>query len=521
MTAQPIASDTLAAETSAPARQGKQRPSVLRMTTAILIPVALLFSLVAWAFSSAVGSSPDEDYHLASIWCGQGAREGYCANGDAKDQMKVPERLLASSCYSFKPTHNGLCPTEDPTRLVETPRGNFHDHAYPEVYYAVMSIFVQHSVDASVLSMRIFNALVFVGMMTAAFLLHQKRRRGVVLWSALGVLVPFGMFIIPSVNPSSWAVTSAACLWLAVVGFYEASTRGRMIGFGVLALLATVIGAGARADAAMYAVLALAAVVVLKWRRAENFWLRSLLVVGVFVVCAAFFFASGQRGAITAGPPTPLTGEQTLELTVFDMMWLPWIWIANFGQAGLGWLDTVMPYLVWMPALTIAAGLAFHGLRFSPWRKSLAIAGVSLALIVIPLYMIVKDRVLMGEYVQPRYIFPMVIIFAGLCLWGLRGLNISLSGAQLCLIALALTLANSLALHANTRRYTAGVSVEGIDLNKELGWWWHLPIGPNWMFAAGTLAFFITVAAAAITAWPRWAAPSTGSGLTRRALARI
>jgi hypothetical protein len=478
-----------------------------RIIVAALIPVGLLVAMISWAFSSAVGASPDDDYHMASIWCAQGPRDGLCEQGDSAGHMKVPERLLTARCYAFKPTHSAVCPLSE--RLVDTTRGNFNDHGYPPVYYAVMSVFAQPDIDVAVLTIRIVNALIFVGMMTALFLMHQVRRRGVVLWSTVGILVPFGLFIIPSINPSSWAVTSAATLWLALAGFYEASTRGRIIGFGVMVLLATVLGAGARADAAIYGVLAAGAVVLLKWRRAERFWLRSLIVVVIVAICAVSYLSSGQSGAVSGGPATPLSGMDTLRLAVKDFLSLPWMWVSTFGQSGLGWLDTFLPEIVWMPALAIAAALAFHGLRHAPWRKSTALTLVTLALIAVPLYVIVKERVIVGQFVQPRYIFPMVVLFAGLCLWGLRGLNINLSGAQLSVIGGGLALANFVALHTNTRRYVAGTATEGLDLNRGLAWWWHVPFGPNWVLAAGTLAFLVALVAAVLVSWPRWASPDT------------
>lgn len=494
-----------------------RRTPVWQVVVAVLIPLGLLLSLVSWAFSSPIGASPDDDYHMASIWCAQGPRDGLCGAGNTPDTMKVPKELLKSTCYVFDPKHAAVCPIENPDSLVNTKRGNFHDHGYPPVFYSVMSIFASQHADASVLTMRILNAMLFVGMMTALFLLHQRRRRGVVLWSAFAVIVPFGMFIIPSVNPSSWAVTSAASLWLALAGFYEATTRGRLIGFGVLTLLATVIGAGARADAAAYGAVAAVLVAILKFRRAENYWLRSILVGVVVVICAAFYLTSGQQSAVTSTTMAPLSPEDTLRLAFADFLRLPWMWGSIFGQSGLGWLDTVMPEIVYMTALGIAAALAFHGLRHSPWRKSIAVTFAVLALIVVPLYIIVKDRVIVGAYVQPRYIFPLLILVVGLCLWGLRGRNISLSGAQLSVIAGGLAIANAVALHTDFRRYVAGSSVIGINLNDGLAWWWHLPFGPNVMFAAGALGMLLSLVAAVVYAWPRWASPRSGLALRRLA----
>jgi len=44
-----------------------------------LAPVLMVLALSAWAFASPIGASPDDDYHLASIWCANESRTDLCA----------------------------------------------------------------------------------------------------------------------------------------------------------------------------------------------------------------------------------------------------------------------------------------------------------------------------------------------------------------------------------------------------------------------------------------------------------
>ena len=44
----------------------------------VVLPLALLVVFGSWAVTSPVGSSPDDDYHLSSIWCAGGERSGVC-----------------------------------------------------------------------------------------------------------------------------------------------------------------------------------------------------------------------------------------------------------------------------------------------------------------------------------------------------------------------------------------------------------------------------------------------------------
>ena len=109
-------------------------------TKRILLAVATaLFAfagLGAWAIASPVGAAPDDDFHLASIWCALGDREGLCAPGDEADERTVPERLIESSrCFASYPEQSAQCLVDDETQ-VSTSRGNFTG-IYPPVFYAV------------------------------------------------------------------------------------------------------------------------------------------------------------------------------------------------------------------------------------------------------------------------------------------------------------------------------------------------------------------------------------------------
>ena len=55
--------------------QGRESSGILGFVRSSTAVFAILFALgyflfgTAWAWSSAIGSSPDDDYHLASAWC--------------------------------------------------------------------------------------------------------------------------------------------------------------------------------------------------------------------------------------------------------------------------------------------------------------------------------------------------------------------------------------------------------------------------------------------------------------------
>lgn len=461
-----------------------------KLLVVAFIPLMLFISLVSWGLSSAVGSSPDDDYHMASIWCGQGLREGLCEVGAEESERSVPRVLNErSSCYAHDPNKSAACAVAPYDDFVSTDRGNFTG-GYPPVFYAVMSIFAQSSVSAAIFQMRVANAFIFVTLMSVLFFLLPRSRRDPLALGALVSLVPLGMFLIPSTNPSSWAVMSAATLWVAVLAFFEASSRKKRVIFGVIALVSTVLGAGARSDAAVYGSIAMMAAMVLSFEKTRRYFASCLLPIGLLVISVLLFLSAGQSAVLTPDAlDTGMTQQEMLSLLILDLQLLPELWIGALGSWGLGWLDTAMPGLVWVTSVAVFSSLIFSGLRTAPPRKAMAFAGVFVSLVVIPMYILVNDGVVVGGYVQPRYIYPLMILLAGVALLQLNRRNLVFSTLQMYAVAAVLSVANGTALHINIRRYISGVDVGGFNLSAAPEWWWNIPIGPMEVWAVGTFSF--------------------------------
>jgi hypothetical protein len=182
---------------------------------------------------------------------------------------------------------------------------------------------------------------------------------------------------------------------------------------------------------------------------------------------------------------------------------LPQLWAGVFGVWGLGWLDTFMPGVVWVTTLTVFGAIAFWGLRVGDARKWLALGGVGAGLVVVPLYILVHDGVLVGAGVQPRYIYPMIVIFGGVAVVGFLRANLGLRPLQLIVAGTGLAVANSIALHVNMRRYITGADVLNFNLNSRIEWWWETPLSPMLVWFAGSAAFALAIASLVWIAWQR------------------
>lgn len=470
-----------------------------QIVATVLAPLALLVALLAWGVSSPPGSSPDEDYHMGSIWCANGPVDGRCELTDDATTRELPGDVVkAAACFAFQAGQAATCPLDE-TRMEPTIRGNWLDNGYPPVFYAVMSTFVGPDLSVSIILMRSLNAVLFVGVLAALFFLLPIRMRHLLVWGSLVALVPLGMFLIPSVNPSSWSILQASGLWLATWGFFLQTGR-RKIGLAALAVALMVFGAGARGDSAAYGVLAVAVALVLGWRRDKKFLLELILPVVLIAIAAGLFLTSGQSGVLTAETePT----SSVYSLIIANLQLLPGLWTGALGTWGLGWFDTQMPPLVWVTSVTIVAAIIFWGFKKGTPRKWLALIGVAAGLVFVPIYILVREGILVGTGVQPRYVYPMMIIFIGVALVGLRKANLSMSRVQLMIVVAGLTVANSLALNINLRRYITGLDNPGINLDRDVEWWWNTPVSPMTVWFVGSLAFAIALSTFAWIAWGR------------------
>lgn len=485
------------------AKDQRRRPQL--RATFVLLPLLALAALLSWSFASPVGASPDDDFHLTSIWCATGEKQDACATTTDPDTRIVPyDVALAPSCYAFQPEESAACQGEDfgltPSETFVTDRGNF-DGLYPPVYYFVMSIFVGPNVEASVIAMRVVNSVFFVGLVTTLYAVLPKHRRSTLLWSLVVSVVPLGIFLIASTNPSGWAILSAGTLLLSLLGYFE--TRGRQMGaLAGIAALSTVIGAGARADAAAYAGVAIVAVLILKVERTKRFALSALLPVALALVAVAFFLSAGQSRSAAAGLPNDAGPVDVSAFAITSFLSAPELWVGVFGDSALGWLDTVLPAIVWVAAFGAFCAVVFAGLRVRSKRKSFALAWVLGVLWAFPTILLVQSRATVGEIVQPRYILPLVLLLAVVALLQPTAQRLTFSRLQLIALVGALATANSVALTFNLRRYTTGTDVGGFNLDAQVEWWWSLPVSPMGVWVGGSLAFAGMLVVLAMTEWP-------------------
>lgn len=483
----------------------KTAKPMLRRASWVLAPLLAFLTLAAWSFASPIGAAPDDDFHLTSIWCADGGSD-QCLPGSRQDTRVVTSGLRNIACYAMYAERSAACqdslPLHSAKDLEETRRGNFYGE-YPPLYYSTMRLFAGPDLQFSAIMMRLFNALLFVGLATALAALLPAARRRTLLWGWLVTLVPLGLFLIPSNNPSGWAITGVGTAFVALLGWFESAGRRRWA-LGAMYLVGVLMAAGARGDAAVYVAGATVTVLILKAAKSRTWAVKAILAVAGLLVAVAFFSLAGQAGVASEGfssgggsatiPVADANGVEAplggLALAAYNLLMLPFLWTGVWGTWGLGWLDTMLPAIVPWAATSAFVAVGFAGLGQLTWRKAIAVVGVLSVLVVLPVYVLSASGDKVGADLQARYLLPLIVLLAFVLITEPVGGVIRFTRVQTIAILSALAIANFISLQVNIRRYVTGADQQGLNLDSHAEWWWpSLPIGPTAVWIIGAMAY--------------------------------
>jgi hypothetical protein len=471
--------------------------------TAGVVTVAILafLSFGAWSLSSAPGSTPDDDYHLASIWCTDIGGADLCAMEERNKQKMVPSAIPESRCYAQFPNESAACQplmTTADGRETMTNRLNSVQQLYPTGFYQFFSVFAGENIETSVIAMRLVNAALFIGLNVALWLLVPTRLKQPLLFAWFGTMVPLAMFLIPSTNPSAWAIIGVGSAWVALLGYLEHSGWQRWV-LGVMFVAFAGVAASARTDATLFAI-ASSGVALLATDAPFRQLLRRLWipVVGVLLAAGVLFFQRGALGALSSGFNNRDSDGFDWGLLWNNIIQTPGLWLGVVGGwpwGSLGWLDTPMPQIVALFSMAVFVALIGVGLAGATLRIRLVTVLMFIMVWTIPLYLLQISGFLVGAGFQSRYVMPLIVVLLGIMLLRPAGHpGLFSQKTPLVMITIALTLSNSIALHQNIRRYVTGLNEPGFNLNAGGEWWWWSLSGsaitPMAVWVLGTLAFF-------------------------------
>ena len=418
--------------------------------------------------------------------------------------------LTSAPCYVADVTASAGCQEwpADPTPTVAADHGNWIA-AYPPVYYWAMNLFASQDIQSSAIVMRLINVFLFVGLTTLLAWLVPRYLRIPLLAGWVITAVPLGVYLIASNNPGAWALIGVGGSWISALGYFRSEGR-RSAALGSLTALFVLMAAGARTDAAVYAILGLGIASFLAFEKSRSFLIKLSLPVALAVLAAYFYFSSGYsdvaEGGLTGGIPDSGSRNRAAVLA-FNLISIPRLWTGIFGSWGLGWRMETWPgfSMVEFATLAVFIGLASIGLRHMSFRKAAMTLALIGTLYALPVYVLTVGLSVVSENVQPRYLLPLAVVLGALLLLTKAPTALQPGRWHVIPAMILLVAANSIALYINLRRYVTGLDVEQLSLEANSEWWWSgFPVGPTVLWVFGSVAFAATISILGI-AWLRGA----------------
>jgi hypothetical protein len=142
--------------------------------------------------------------------------------------------------------------------------------------------------------------------------------------------------------------------------------------------------------------------------------------------------------------------------------------------------------------------LLFVSIKHFSTRQTIAAVAVFGALITVPLVTLAVQGYVVGQWVQPRYLVPLLTLLLATALYrSSESKALGLSSGQILFVGLGLVVANAISLHTNLRRYLTGLDVNEISLDVGIEWWWVTRpatdtifwFSPSYVWLGGVIAF--------------------------------
>jgi hypothetical protein len=460
-------------------------------------------------FATPINGAPDERDHLlraAAVARGElVARNGAYVRGTGA-LVAAPASLSAltapASCFMFQPQRTADCarlPTNPPAGVRPQPSGAGR---YFPLYYGIVGLpLLTFDWIQGFYLTRLLSMLVNAALLASAFASAALWRRSPLLVTGLyAAVTPMVLFLSGAVNPNSWEISSAICVWtssLALLLAEDRSDDSRLLArIGVAALLLVCLRGLSPLWLALALLLVAAVAIkdrtleVLRWP-ATTAWLAAILVV-----TAGALIWTVQFGVLEIGRPA-VPGRLGLpDLIETSVLRVPGRVQEMVGL--FGWLDTPSPAvtpLLWSAGVGAVVLLGLAGAAGLP-RAGL-IAAVLLT-IAVPIAAEVPGANAFGFAWQGRYTLPLAV---GVPILGGAAAGVGATlGPRAAIrltawLAILLGVANFAAFWWMLLRYQVGV---GRGLNALEGSW-HPPGGSLLIlvvYAVGLLGWGVAASAA-------------------------
>jgi hypothetical protein len=442
-----------------------------KIRSGIVYSILSFMLLTGWSLASPPGSSPDEDLHLSSAW--------YLAKyPDVKDPAhplrddKIPLRITdAGKCYFNSPNVTSICETDNSLR-----DANYSRIINNSGYYTFLSNFVSPTkIDMSTLIIRMINSLIAS---IALFVVLLLTPRGIflpVLVSWLIVNIPLGFFILSSVNPSSWSFIFSYLFLPLIYKVLSKDHKPNSIAISLLVLIsAFLLAREARFDILLFAVIFTTSLLPIIFNYEQmNKRIKTLINLSTLLIASALTLAIWNRSLLVG-----FREEKTSNWE--NLTGVPSLITGAFGGWGLGSLETTMPAITFVVSFVTVLSIIFIALREINISESISLGLLSFFGFIVPLFVLVRSNLRVGEWLQPRYILPIFYVLLALSLIIVfKTLVTHKLMIFINFIFLISTITFITSLHTVYRRYTVGLDNYTLNFREPDSWWWDFNYIPS------------------------------------------
>lgn len=449
----------------------------------VFILVSLLFGyLICWALSTPTGSSPDDGYHLSSIWCVDSNSSQCMASGQS---FAVPSLVAGSSYKCFaqwgtivekKYNQSAKCIESAEDSNSEVSYLNNNTGMYPKIFYEISNIFVGESVNNSVIKIRIFwgallSLLLFISLISA-----DKSNRQAMLLNLILYLSPVFAFLTVSTNPTSGSLIGL--FFLPTFLSLCLSEKGKTKYLGVCGVaFSTLVAAGSRTDGGFFVVVILVAWAFINFKSKHKmiiFKVCSLSFV-LAILLGLLVLKNSKSVGLQAVVSHPTSMLFNIDLLIFNILHLYEYYLGIWGlDWSLGW--KYEPKLVdWISYAQGTITLTILGLllRIRKTKGLLVLLYLVVVSLVVPLYMFQASGAQVGDFVQPRYILPFLLAATALLLANFSRNEYKYKNPLVLSAGLIFTISSISSYWAQITRVTRGTSGNIFRAEKPSDWWWE------------------------------------------------
>lgn len=478
----------------------------------VLMALTGMLVLGGWTMGAPHGSSPDDSYHLASIWCAEGPVDGRClADPSAPDRrVLVPKPLVDLTCFAGEGTRSAACAPVDLSVEADVyiPSPSNVARERPNGYYWVAGKLIGEELAASIARIRIANGALFLLMVALTAWLAPLQLRRAVLLSSVVASVPLGLFLITSVNSAAWGLAGLTTFWANTITASSPGAPRRRVAAAALAVVGAGLGMAARTEAIAHVTVLSLAVATLYWFGIRTSRVRmgakhAVLAGATIAVAGVLLAIAPQTARVDSLLKDVVQGRERLIARGLESPLLaisfevPQLWTGALGHIwGLGALDTPVPTLATLPTIFVFLLLLILGLQQSHRGRIAAVLVVGFSLYAVPAFSLLRAGLVVWEELQPRQFMVLMYALLGLSLYTLLGeRRLVLSTPQRFVIVTGLGMAHAVALLVSMRRFITGlVELRYVSPGSEITWWWASAPSPNTVWIVTSIAFVALLA---------------------------